>query len=92
MDDHRKDHTDPKRKRPKELQTTNVPTYDVENTDGTNKGRDLFLVNKPQILPWGTEWITQRIQRHRRTTPHWSAHPHQEQDETQKSSYGLDWV
>ena len=24
-----------------------MPTHDVENTNGTNKGRDLFLANKP---------------------------------------------
>ena len=31
-------------------------------------------------------------QRHRRTTLHWSAHPQREQDETEKSTYGLDWL
>ena len=51
MDDKRKDHTDPKRPPqkncPKQLQTMNVLTYDVENINGTNKGRDLCLADKP---------------------------------------------
>ena len=42
MDDERKCHPDPKKKknpkrnRPQQLQTYNVPTDDVENTNGTN--------------------------------------------------------
>ena len=32
-----------------------------------------------------------RIQRHRRATQDWSAHPHRQQNDTEKSSYGLDW-
>ena len=40
MDDQRKDHPDPKipskRNYPQELQTHNVPTDDVENTNGWN--------------------------------------------------------
>ena len=59
MDDQRKDHTDPKwtakRDRPKQLQIHNLPTGHVKNTNGTNKGIDLFLANKPRIIPWGTE-------------------------------------
>ena len=43
-------------------------TYDVENTNGTNKGRYLFLANKPLIIPGGTERMLQMIQRHKRTT------------------------
>ena len=43
MEDQRKDQIDPKippkRNLPKQLQTNNVPTYDVENIIGTNKGR-----------------------------------------------------
>ena len=73
------------------LQTTYMPTYDVENTYSTNKGSDLFLANKLRIVPWGTERMLQRIQRHKRTTLHWSAHPERKQNKTQKSSYGLDW-
>ena len=41
MDDQRKDHIDPERptqrNRPKQLQTNNVLTYDVENTNVTIK-------------------------------------------------------
>ena len=81
----------PVKKPPKNLQTHNVPTYDMENTNGTNKGRDLLLANKPWIVPQGTERMPQRIQRYRRATLHWSAHPEREQDDTEKSSYGLDW-
>ena len=30
-----------------------MPTWDVENTNGTNKGRDLFLSKKLRIVPEG---------------------------------------
>ena len=47
MDYQRKDHIDTKRpkqrKRPKQLQTHNLPTNDVENINNTNKGRDLLF-------------------------------------------------
>ena len=33
-----------------------------------------------------------RIQRHKRVTLHISAHPQREQDQTEKSSSGLDWL
>ena len=50
MDDQRKDHTDqkaPKQKNcPKQLQTHNLPTDDVENINSTNKGRDLLKIYK----------------------------------------------
>ena len=50
MNDQRKDNTDPKRpperNRHKLLQTHNLPTYDIENTNDRNKGKDLFLVKK----------------------------------------------
>ena len=45
----------PQRNRHKQLQTHNVPIYDVENINSTNKGRDLLLVNKLQIVSQGTE-------------------------------------
>ena len=40
----------------------NMPIDDVENINSTNKGRDLLLTNEPQIVPWRTERILQRIQ------------------------------
>ena len=50
MDDLRKEHPDPKRtiqrNRPKQLQTT----YDVKNTNGTNKWKDLTLTYKAVVL------------------------------------------
>ena len=59
MNDQAKDQIDskrpPQRNCPKQLQSHNVPTYNVENTNCTNKGRDLRLTNKPQIVPRGTE-------------------------------------
>ena len=65
MDNQRKDHIDPKgpkqRNCPKQLQTHNLPTNDVENINNTNKERDLQLANKPQIVLWGIERIPQRI-------------------------------
>ena len=51
MDVQKKDHIDLKvpkqRNRPRQLQTHNLPTDDVENINSTNKGRDLLLANKP---------------------------------------------
>ena len=56
MDDQRKDHIDPKRSpwrnHPKQLQTNNVSIYDLKNTNGTNKGRDLFLGLFPEDQKW----------------------------------------
>ena len=64
----------------------------MENINSSNKGRDLLLANKPQIVPWGTERIPQMIQRYRKVTLHRSAHPQREQDQTEKLSYDLDWL
>ena len=95
MDNQRKGYIDPERppqmNRPKELQAHNVPTNDVENINSTNKGRGLWFINKLWIVLWGTERIPQRIQRHRRTALLRTAHPQREQDQTEKSSYGLNW-
>ena len=95
MDDQRKDHIDPEgptqRNHLKQLQTHNLLTDDVETIN--SKGRDLLLANKPQIVLWGTERMLQRIQRHSRITLHRSAHQHKwEQNQTEKSSCGLDWL
>ena len=76
---------------PKQLQNHNMPTYNFENSYCTNKGRDLRLVNKPPNAPWWIERMLQIIQRHRRTTLRWLAHPEREQNETEKSSNGMDW-
>ena len=50
---------------------------------------DIFVVF---FFSWGTERIPQRIQRYKRATLHWSTHPQRDQDETEKSSYRLDWL
>ena len=72
MDDQRKDHIYSKGPRqmnhPEQLQTHNLPTNDVGNTNSRNKGNDLLLVNKPRFIPWRTERMSQRIQRHSRVT------------------------
>ena len=64
-DDQRKDHIDPKgpkqRNHSKQQQTHNLPTNDMENINSTNKERNLLLTNKPQIIPWWTERVPQRI-------------------------------
>ena len=95
MDDQRKDHIDtkgPKQKNcSKQLHTDKLPTKDVENTNSTNKGKDLLLANKPRIVPGGVERLPQRIQKHSRITLHRSTHPKWEKDKTEKASYGLDW-
>ena len=96
MDDQRKDHIDTKgpkqRNRPKQLQTYNMPTNDVENINSTNKGKDLLLANKPQFAPWRTERMQQRIQRHSRITLHRWIHSKWVQHQTEKSGYGQDWL
>ena len=56
------------------------------------KGRDLLFANKPRIVPWGTERMLQRIQKHRRVTSHRSAHPKRDREQTEKSSYDRDWL
>ena len=45
-----------------------------------------------RVVSWGAERMLQKIQRHSRVTLHRSAHPQREQDQTKKSSYGLDWL
>ena len=82
----------PQRNRPKQQQIHNVPTHDMESTNCENKEIDLRLANKSQIVLQGTERMPLMIQKHRRATLHWSAHPQREQDETEKSSYSLDWL
>ena len=77
---------------PKQLQINNLPTDDEENINSTNKGRDLLLANKPWIVSWGAKRMPQRIQRHSRVTLHRPKHPKWEQDPTEKSSHGLDWL
>ena len=65
MDDQRKYHIDPEgptqRNRPKQLQTHNLPTDDVENINSKNTGRDLLLAYSPLIVTWVTERMPQRI-------------------------------
>ena len=55
LDDQKKDHIDPKgpkqRNCSKQLQTDNLPTNAVENTNITNKRKDLLLTNKLRIVP-----------------------------------------
>ena len=55
MDDQRNDHIRPKRpkqsNRPKQLQTHNLPTNDVENINGTNKGKIYYLLTSRGLFP-----------------------------------------
>ena len=99
MDEQRKDHIDSKRpkqrNRPKQLQTHNLPTDDMENIYSTNKGRNLLLANKPRIVPWGTERMLQRIQKHSKVTLHRSTHPKQEQKKkkkTRRKNLPMAWI
>ena len=62
----------------------------MENINSTSKGRNLLLAYKLRIVPWWTERMLQRIQRHSRVTLHRSTHPKWKQEQTEKSSYGLD--
>ena len=77
---------------PKQLQTHNQPTDHVENINSTNRGRDVLLVNKPQIVPRGTGMVPLRIQSHSSVTLHRSTYPKWEQDHTENISYGLIWL
>ena len=74
INDQRKDHIDPKghkqRNCSKRLQTHNLPTDDVEKINSTKKGSGLQITNEPRIVPWGTERMLQRIQKHSRITLH----------------------
>ena len=96
MDDQKKHHIDterhPQKNSPKQLQNPNPPTYDVENINSTNRESDLQFANKSWIVPWRTESMPQKIQSHRRNTLHKSAHPQRDQDQTEESSYGLNWL
>ena len=94
MEDQRKGHIDTKgpkqRNRSKQLQTYNLLTNDMENINSTNKGRDLLLANKPRFVPWRTE----RMCKGSRVTAELlniDQHIFNEQDQTEESSYGLDW-
>ena len=53
----KKDNIDPERppgkNRPKQLQTHNEPTYEEKNTNKTNKGKYLQVVNEQRIVSWG---------------------------------------
>ena len=55
MDDQSKDHDDPEeltqRNRPKQLQTHNLPTEDVESINRTNKRKDLLLAISRGLFP-----------------------------------------
>ena len=69
--------------RHKQIQTLNLITDDVKNINSTNKERDLLLANKPRIVRWGIQRMPQRIQRH-------AAELLSTEDQTEKTSYGLD--
>ena len=95
MDDQRKDHIDTKgpkqRNCHKQLQTHNLPTNDVENINNTNKGRDLQLANKSRFVPWRTEGCCKGSRGTAELLYIDQQHSKWEQDQTEKSSYGLDW-
>ena len=94
LDDQRKDHIDLKgpkqRKCSKQLQIHNLSTDDVENINSTNKRRNLLLANKPQIIPWGTERMPQRIQNHISITLHKLTHSRWEEDQTE--NLAMAWI
>ena len=92
LDDHIDTKGPKQRNYSKQLQTNNLPTNHVENNNCTNKRKDFRLTNKPWIVPWRTERMPQKIKRHSRITLRRSTHPEWEQDPTEKSSYGLDWL
>ena len=94
MDDQRKDHIAPEGptqgNHPKQLQTHNLLTDDVENINCTNKGRDLLLANKTWIVPWRTERMPQKIQVHSRVTLHRPSHSKRDQD--RRKNIAIAWI
>ena len=82
----------PKKESPQQLQTHNVFTYNVENTNGTNQLGDLGFTNKPPTILRGKERMTQGNQMYRRASIHWSTHLQRQENKTEKSSYGVDWL
>ena len=52
----------------------------------------IIIASMPRIVPWRTERMPQRIQRHSRVTLHRSTHPKWKQEQTKKSSYGPDRI
>ena len=63
MDDNRRDHPhtnmSSEKKPPQQLLTYNVPIFDVENTNGRNKGGNLLVANNPWTVPQRTERMPQ---------------------------------
>ena len=62
----------------------------MENINSTNKGGDILLANKPRIVPWRKERVSQRIQRHSVVTLHRWTHSKWKQEQTEKSCNGLE--
>ena len=95
MDDHRKDHIDPKgskkRNHSKQLQAHNLPTNDVENINNTNKARDLQLADEPNIVPWGTEGYRKRFIGTAELLYRDQHILNESKTRRKKTSYGLDW-
>ena len=95
MDDQWKDQINPKRpkqrNRSKQLQNYKLRTYDEDNINSTSKRRGILLAKKARVVLWVEGRMPQRTQKHSRVTLHRSTHPKWEQDQTEKSSYGLDW-
>ena len=96
MDDQRKEHINPKGPRQrncsKQLQTHKLPTDHIKNINCTNKGINLLLAQKPQIITWRKERVLQRIQRHSRVILRRSTPAKWEQGQTEISNYVLDWL
>ena len=62
----------------------------MENTNNTNKRRDLQLSDKPWIFPWQTERMLQRIQRQKLYLDQHILN--ESKNQTEKSSSSLDWL
>ena len=52
--------------------------------------KDLLFVNKPLIVPWGTEGMPQGDQRNWRATVYWSKHPQKEK--MRRKTLGIAWI
>ena len=71
-------------KHPKQLQIHNESSGNGENTNSTNKGGDLRLVNKLRTIPRGRERMLRVEQRNWAATVHLLTDPQEDNDETNK--------
>ena len=68
-----------------------MPTDDVENTNRTNYGGDLELIDKPWNPPRGTKRLLQQKQGHKETTLYIDQHILNE-SKTRRKNQAMAWI